>query len=155
MTTQPTQPRPPNIAQRPNRKAPFADRLRRRAIVKTMCILGMRFKAGLRALTWSTVDPRRTSETIKLFEISRWAPYSLLARRPRSARLRAKTIHRRRLLTIGHKRRGQARQRVTRGRHVVRSSLKWLAWPRAPEILHEDDDESPDRPLWRALTRAD
>ena len=47
-----------------------------------MCILGngMRFKAGLRALTWSTVDPRRTSETIKLLEISRWASYSELRR---------------------------------------------------------------------------
>ena len=80
MTTQPTQPRPPNIAHRPNRKAPFADRLRRRAIVKTMCTLGMSFKAGLTALTWSTVDPRRTRETIVLLEISRSAPYSLLTR---------------------------------------------------------------------------
>ena len=35
-------------------------------------------------------------------------------------------------LTMGHERRGQASQRVTRGRHMARASLKWLAWPRAP-----------------------
>ena len=113
MTTQPTQPRPPNIAHRPNRKAPFADRLRRRATVKTMLTLGMRFKSGLTALTCSTVDPRRTRETIVLLEISRWASYSVLGRRPRPARLRARLKHRRQILTITHEQRGQARQRVS------------------------------------------
>ena len=129
MTTQPTHPRPPNIAYRSNRKAPSG----RSPATPGDCQdhVHTRREVQSRARSAHLVD-RRPQENARDDHAARdlevctvLTPDSTTASMPRTE----KTIDSTSALTTGHERRGQASQRVTRGRDIVLASVNRLALP--------------------------
>ena len=129
MTTQPTHPRPPNIAYRSNRKAPSG----RSPATPGDCQdhVHTRREVQSRAHSAHLVDRRpqeyaRDDHAARDLEVCTvLTPDSTTASMPRTE----KTVDSTAALTMGHERRGQASQRVTRGRHMVLLSVNRLALP--------------------------
>ena len=129
MTTQPTHPRPPNIAYRSNRKAPCG----RSPATPSDCQdhVHTRREVQSRAHSAHLVDRRpqeyaRDDHAARDLEVCTvLTPDSTTASMPRTE----KTIDSTTTLTMGHERRGQASQRVTRGLVVLLSSVNRLALP--------------------------
>ena len=129
MTTQPTHPRPPNIAYRSNRKAPSG----RSPATPGDCQdhVHTRREVQSRAHSAHLVDRRpqeyaRDDHAARDLEVCTvLTPDSTTASMPRTE----KTIDSTTTLTMGHERRGPDSQRVTRGRHMVLASVNRLVLP--------------------------
>ena len=129
MTTQPTQPRPPNVTNRSNRKAPSG----RSPATPGDCQdhVHTRREVQSRARSAHLVDRRpqeyaRDDHAARDLEVCTvLTPDSTTASMPRTEITNDSTPN----LTMGHERRGQASQRVTRGLVVLLSSVNRLALP--------------------------
>ena len=129
MTTQPTQPRPPNIPHRSNRKAPSG----RSPATPGHCQDHAHTPREVQSRAQSAllvdrgpVEYVRDDHAVRDLEVCTvLTPDSTTASMPRTE----KTIDSTTTLTMGHERRGQASQRVTRGRHMVLASVNRLALP--------------------------
>ena len=153
MTTQPTQPRPPNIAHRPHSQGPFADRLRSPATPSHCQDHAHTRHAGKRRAQSAHLLDRRAQEDVRDDQAVRDIQVCIILS-PGSPTAISETAstrqHRHQFLTMTHKHRGQARQTVSEDRDVLDASEKRLCWSRAPGFSVKSTTRDLTALFWRA-----